>query len=156
MHEITKYQPLSALNSARVYRQKARNSDSRRFEFHFSKITGGPPSGSYKPATTTKSPEFHFAVQCLSRFTLASQLASQGVLKRGACMIGAPGGGGKTIDADDLDFKNAKETGKWKPGVFGLMATGARDSAVLDSVTQVSLIELLEGVRQETIKRENC
>lgn len=54
-------------------------------------------------------------------------------------MVGAPGGGGKgPIDAGDLDFSKAREQGKWKPGIFGLIKSGARDGAVLDSVTQVS------------------
>lgn len=62
-------------------------------------------------------------------------------------MIGAPGGGGKgPLDTEDLDLSKAREQGKWKPGLFGLMKSGARDSAVLDSVTQVSSRKLNLGL----------
>lgn len=104
----------------------------------FLKHRGGPPSGTWKQPTNSQSPEFAFSVQCLSRFALASRLASKGILKRGTLLIVAPGSGGKTLDVDDLDFSKAKEDGSWKPGLFGLVKLGQRDSAVMDSVTQVS------------------
>jgi hypothetical protein len=103
-----------------------------------SATTGGPPTGTFRE-NAAGGYEQRFAVQCLSRFGIAAQLAAAGVVKAGIILVAAPGSGGnKAVDVEDLDFAKARQTGEWKSGVFGLLAQGARQSSVLDSVSQVS------------------
>ncbi|KII89056.1 hypothetical protein PLICRDRAFT_139249 [Plicaturopsis crispa FD-325 SS-3] len=90
---------------------------------------GGPPNGKF--VLTSEGHESHFAVQCLSRFGIAYLLAKSGTLKESAVTICAPGGTSAAApDVDDLELKKAKAEGR-----YGIMASGARDSSVMDAIT---------------------
>lgn len=96
-----------------------------------SRNAGGPPNGRF--SLTPEGHETHFAVQCLSRFGLAYLLAKSGTLKESIVSVCAPGGAnGKAPNLEDLELIQANEKGK-----FGLLASGANDSAIMDGIVAV-------------------
>jgi NAD(P)-dependent dehydrogenase (short-subunit alcohol dehydrogenase family) len=91
---------------------------------------GGPPTGN--AGDTPAGIDSAFAVQCLSRYGLAKSLLERGTVKNGVCFIAVPGQGGKSpLDLNDIELRSKRSR-------FGLNIprSGARDSAVLDAVTQ--------------------
>lgn len=104
---------------------------------HLVMTQGGPPLGALEalPSGIEKA----FAVQVLSRFGLAYLLASQGLLKKSASIVCAPGGGSRQpLDVNDLDLLKAKKAGKiWDGYVLGMIRRGQRDSSVVDAFSQV-------------------
>lgn len=95
---------------------------------------GSTPTGNI--SNTAKGLDSHFAVQCLSRFGLASSLLQSGTVKQSVCLIAAPGGGSSTpLSYKDLELKQAKAS-SW--GMMKMVAHGQRDASVIDAFTQVS------------------
>ncbi|GAA99945.1 uncharacterized protein L969DRAFT_89284 [Mixia osmundae IAM 14324] len=86
---------------------------------------GGPPNG--RQSLTKEGNEFHFTVQCLSRFGLPYLLAKAGKLNSSVVCVGAPGSGVRDFDGDDIQRKKAGGN---------LIGSGNRDSVLLDVITE--------------------
>ncbi|KAK4701166.1 hypothetical protein P7C70_g5068, partial [Phenoliferia sp. Uapishka_3] len=90
---------------------------------------GKPPNGKF--SINSEGHESHFAIQVLSRFSLAYLLAKSGTLKEAVVHVCAPNGSsGKAPDTEDLELIKAQEEGK-----FGFMKCGDRDGNVMDAIT---------------------
>ncbi|GAA5850635.1 hypothetical protein JCM8547_001938 [Rhodosporidiobolus lusitaniae] len=94
---------------------------------------GGPPNGSLELTKTDPPHDAHFAVQTLSRFSLAFFLASSGTLKQGWINILAPSGtNGPEPDVDDIELMKDSHRSKYLLG--RVMAQGAQDGALGDAM----------------------
>jgi hypothetical protein len=94
--------------------------------------TGGPPNGTFTP--TSESHDQHYAVQVLSRFILAHELAAdpaKSTVKKAVMSIMAPGKTWGAVDYDDLGMLKAKD------GKYGIIAGAGRDGCVVDAFTEV-------------------
>ncbi|GAA5987808.1 hypothetical protein JCM11641_004936 [Rhodosporidiobolus odoratus] len=94
---------------------------------------GGPPNGAYNLTSTTPAHESHFAVQTLSRFTLAYLLASSGTLKQAWVTVLSPGGtNGPAPEVEDIEL--AAEEHRKKNVLSRILAQGNQDGALGDAM----------------------